>query len=340
MKQILFKKLSYNITRITLSVLASVAVMTAAAYATSTIGTNFSADGTLSVTATSTLTSDLRVDTNTLVVDSFNDKVGIGTTTPNWKLSVSGIGSFDDYVRTSYFTATSTTASTFPYASTTALTVSGSTYLTNLGQGWLHTYGGTNALTSSTSPTVAYLTATSPTDTSTFAGGIAVETSGLVYDYSTNNVGIGTTNPGAKLEISGTSATGDFLAAMMLNTSAVTGSTTSLFLGKNNVRGVELQAVNMGGSNQYDMALLTSNPSAAPTEKMRITNSGNVGIGTTTPQKKLTVSNGAAATTTVELGDIYSGTGKTCFNVAQANGSVGSFYFANGAMVVENNTCR
>ena len=24
--------------------------------------------------------------------------VGIGTTTPNWKLSVAGIGSFDDYV--------------------------------------------------------------------------------------------------------------------------------------------------------------------------------------------------------------------------------------------------
>src|SRR3989338_1769108 len=114
MKKFLFKKLSYNITRITLSVLASVAVMTAAAYAASTIGTNFSADGTLSVTATSTLSSDLRVDTNTLLVDSFNDRVGIGTTSPNWKLSVSGIGSFDDNVRASYFTATSTTAtSTF-----------------------------------------------------------------------------------------------------------------------------------------------------------------------------------------------------------------------------------
>jgi hypothetical protein len=51
--------------------------------------------------------------------------VGLGTTSPFATLSVTGIGSFDNYVRASYFTATSTTASTFPYASTTALTVSG-----------------------------------------------------------------------------------------------------------------------------------------------------------------------------------------------------------------------
>ncbi|MEK7382111.1 MAG: hypothetical protein AAB262_02380, partial [Elusimicrobiota bacterium] len=75
--------------------------------------------------------------------------LGIGTTSPNWKLSVAGIGSFDDYVRTSYFTATSTTASTFPYASTTALTVSGNSYLGTVSSGtWNGTsisnqYGGT-----------------------------------------------------------------------------------------------------------------------------------------------------------------------------------------------------
>ena len=40
--------------------------------------------------------------------------VGVGTTSPNWKFSVAGQGSFDDLVRASYFTATSTTAtSTF-----------------------------------------------------------------------------------------------------------------------------------------------------------------------------------------------------------------------------------
>jgi len=40
-----------------------------------------------------------------------------------------------------------------------------------------------------------YFTATSTTATSTFAGGLAIETSGFVYDYSSNNVGIGTAAP-------------------------------------------------------------------------------------------------------------------------------------------------
>jgi len=48
--------------------------------------------------------------------------VGIGTTTPLYKLSVSGIASVDDYVRASYFTATSTTAtSTFPRLTASSL---------------------------------------------------------------------------------------------------------------------------------------------------------------------------------------------------------------------------
>ena len=161
MKSILFKKLSYNITRITLSVLASIAVMTAVAYAASTIGTNFSADGTLSVTATSTLSSDLRVDTNTLVADSFNDKVGIGTTSPNWKLSVAGIGSFDDYVQASYFTATSTTA-TSTFAGGLNLTATGNGL--NFGANTLFYQNNQRFLTSSTTSagnlTIGYQTAT------------------------------------------------------------------------------------------------------------------------------------------------------------------------------------
>ena len=61
-------------------------------------------------------------DGSALVEQMFIDhagNVGIGTAA-DWKLSVAGIGSFDDYVRASYSTATSTTAtSTFPYLSVT-----------------------------------------------------------------------------------------------------------------------------------------------------------------------------------------------------------------------------
>jgi len=121
--------------------------------------------------------------------------VGIGTTSPYARLSVVG------ETVSSYFTATTTTASTFPYASSTALTVSGSAYLTGLGQGWLHTAGGTNALSASTSPTVNYLTATSTTATSTFAGGVNVAGSSGLTVLQNGNVGVGTVAPSQKLDI-------------------------------------------------------------------------------------------------------------------------------------------
>ena len=58
----------------------------------------------------------------------------------------------------------------------------------------------------------SYFTATSTTATSTFAGGLNVENGGLIYDYSTNNVGIGTTSPYTKLSVTGnTSVTGTTL---------------------------------------------------------------------------------------------------------------------------------
>ena len=73
--------------------------------------------------------------------------VGIGDSTPTYKLDVTGVGRFTGLVDAANFIATSTSA------------------------------------------------------TSTFAGGLAVETSGLVYDYSTNNVGIGTASPLTKLSL-------------------------------------------------------------------------------------------------------------------------------------------
>ena len=106
----------------------------------------------------------------------FGTSVGIGgtATSTGSQLTTSGASLVDSNGTLSINTTNNKAVSfgtgniSLPYASSTALTVTGSTYLTGLGQGWIHTAGGVNALTSSTSPTVAYLTATSTTATSTF----------------------------------------------------------------------------------------------------------------------------------------------------------------------------
>nr|MDQ2932779.1 tail fiber domain-containing protein [bacterium] len=85
------------------------------------------------IAANTTPTKPFQVNLTSGGVQGFNvetnGNVGIGTTTPWRKLSVNGSSDLGTNALAGSFTATSTTASVFPYASTTALTVSGTTYL-------------------------------------------------------------------------------------------------------------------------------------------------------------------------------------------------------------------
>jgi hypothetical protein len=105
----------------------------------------------------------------------------------------------------------------------------------------------------------------------------------------TGNVGIGTSTPGVKLEVSGVIAArrnGGGYVLQFLNSSS--DSSLSGFIYDNNQDNIEITAYDPS----YALAFKTNN-----TERMRIDSSGKVVIGTTTPNAKFDVTGGAQATT-------------------------------------------
>jgi len=187
-------------------------------------------------TATSTLT----------ILDSGN--IGIGTTVPNYKLDIDG------NIRTTgtlYATSTEITNLTITNASTTQLTSTTSwigTVLSGIWNGtaidvsdYTNLVGGTNITLSgdtlnvddaflvndANDTTTGQLTATnfvasSGTATSTFAGGLTVQTDKFVVQDDTGFVGIGTTGPQNNLHIGDSTTTSNIQI-----TNSATGATSS-----------------------------------------------------------------------------------------------------------------
>ncbi len=101
---------------------------------------------------------------------------------------------------------------------------------------------------------------------------------------SVGNVGIGTTGPGAKLQVNGTSGT----------TQAIIGyGTQNLYVGVDGTN-VDLKS---SGSTTGTFSFSTGN-----LERVRITSGGKVGIGTASPDSTLTVKAGSAGIPVVKAG--------------------------------------
>lgn len=74
---------------------------------------------------------------------------------------------------------------------------------------------------------------------------------------------------------------------------------------------------------------------------LMIDSSGDkVGIGTTTPTVSLHIDDGATATSTMAIGDRTSGTGKSCFDLAASNGTAVRAYITGTSWVIEAGTCE
>lgn len=67
-----------------IAIIFALALAVYVSYGASTISTNISTDGNL------TVTGNVTVDTSTFIIDASNNRVGIGTTTPNWLLQEAG----------------------------------------------------------------------------------------------------------------------------------------------------------------------------------------------------------------------------------------------------------
>jgi len=277
-------------------------------------------------------------------------KVGIGTTSPYAALSVVG----EAVARN--FTATSTIASIFPYASTTALSVSGTAYFPGSG---IWTSAGFLGI-GTTSPYAALsvvgeavarnFTATSTTATSTFAGGFNANSGALVSDFITGITSISSLETGSLsfdtdagmvswADLTVTSAAVDTPQGY---TALINGNPMlTLYSESTGTGGIKKTAVGIGTSTPFALLSVQNNAFAAsstysfviasttsaltPSIHFAVTNAGNVGIGTTSPWRSLSV-NGTAAFTglTNDSTGYYVCLNTTTYNLSTSTSACGA----------------
>jgi hypothetical protein len=127
-----------------------------------------------------------------------------------------------------------------------------------------------------------------------YLNGSKVATSGTALVFDGTNLGIGTSSPGAKLEVyAGVSSSVDFTGLRMTN-----GGENGTNLDFYNAFGplAQIKGTKLGTSSSADEGILTFSTAtnSVLSEKMRLTDAGNLGIGTTSPSDILTLAGGAS----------------------------------------------
>jgi hypothetical protein len=200
-----------------------------------------------------------------------NGRVGIGLTNPPWPLSVTG---------TNYSSSAGTNVSA-------TLTIAGNYGNAGISQGIAGGYieGGTNYLVNT------YMAF----GTNGGSGGPGISKLETMRITNGGQVGIGTANPGSLLTVCGIGSTASANTTLLLDTSAsmttAEGQIGILNFANNGTIGAAIQCgLDVGGANNNGtLRFYTRQDYVTYGERMRITRTGNVGIGITNPNATLHV---------------------------------------------------
>jgi hypothetical protein len=124
---------------------------------------------------------------------------------------------------------------------------------------------------------------------------ILYNTNSILTATTGGNVGIGTTSPSAKLDVTDTSAGSLVNNITVQNASNTTSTEAGIFfaptIATGNIRGARITGIQEDGNNAIGLKFYTG-LGATISEKMRITSGGNVGIGTASPTQKVQIGDG------------------------------------------------
>jgi hypothetical protein len=144
---------------------------------------------------------------------------------------------------------------------------------------------------------------------------------------SSGFVGIGTTSPRVKLDV----FSGEAVISNGTADTASTGGTLWLNTGTSGVtRAAGIQAISTGIVNDHSLLFYTNAASTNPAERMRITDTGNVGIGTSSPTAKLHVAGGGLLGTSSTNPLAFTGSGSNLAGIGSYNANTDMNMYAAG----------